>query len=74
MARVLKVAPVIAALLAVAVPAGAQLITQHLNTDADMLSVLSDTLFVGEVMKATKGAADPKAVRTLLTDRLEAGS
>ena len=27
-------------------------------------------LFVGEVMKATKGAADPKAVRTLLTDRL----
>ena len=28
-------------------------------------------LFVGEVMKATKGAADPKAVRGLLTDRLE---
>ena len=48
MARVLKVATIIAALLAVAVPAGAQLITQHLNTDADMLSVLSDTLFVGE--------------------------
>ena len=48
MARVLKVAPVIAALLAVAVPAGAQLITQHLTSDADMLSVLSDTLFVGE--------------------------
>jgi glutaminyl-tRNA synthetase len=28
-------------------------------------------LFVGEVMKATGGAADPKAVRTLLTERLE---
>jgi glutaminyl-tRNA synthetase len=28
-------------------------------------------LFVGEAMKATQGAADPKAVRTLLTKRLE---
>jgi glutaminyl-tRNA synthetase len=28
-------------------------------------------LFVGEVMKATRGAADPKAVRELLTARLE---
>jgi len=27
-------------------------------------------LFVGEVMKATKGAADPKVVKTLLTERL----
>jgi len=48
MARVLKVAPIFAALLAVAVPAGAELMTQHLAFDADMLSVLSDTLFVGE--------------------------
>ena len=48
MTRLLKVAPVFAALLAIAVPAGAQLITQHLSSDADMLSVLSDTLFVGE--------------------------
>jgi hypothetical protein len=48
MARVLKVAPVIAALIAIAVPAGAQLMTQHLTSDADMLSVLSDRLFVGE--------------------------
>jgi glutaminyl-tRNA synthetase len=31
-------------------------------------------LFVGEVMKATKGAADPKAVRELLTRKLGAGS
>jgi glutaminyl-tRNA synthetase len=30
-------------------------------------------LFVGEVMKATKGAADPKVARTLLTERLEEG-
>jgi Asp-tRNA(Asn)/Glu-tRNA(Gln) amidotransferase B subunit len=29
-------------------------------------------LFVGEVMKATGGAADPKAVRALLIERLEA--
>jgi Asp-tRNA(Asn)/Glu-tRNA(Gln) amidotransferase B subunit len=29
-------------------------------------------LFVGEVMKATRGAADPKAVRELLTASLEA--
>jgi hypothetical protein len=43
-----KVAPVFAALLAIAVPAAAQLTTQHLTSDADMLSVLSDTLFVGE--------------------------
>lgn len=28
-------------------------------------------LFVGEVMKATKGAADPKAVRTMLSERLD---
>ncbi|MGB1657643.1 MAG: glutamine--tRNA ligase/YqeY domain fusion protein [Longimicrobiales bacterium] len=28
-------------------------------------------LFIGEVMKATKGAADPKAVRTLLSERLD---
>ena len=28
-------------------------------------------LFIGEVMKATKGAADPKAVRTLLNERLD---
>lgn len=28
-------------------------------------------LFVGEVMKATRGAADPKAVRDLLTENLE---
>ncbi len=28
-------------------------------------------LFVGEVMKATGGAADPKAVRALLTERLD---
>jgi glutaminyl-tRNA synthetase len=28
-------------------------------------------LFVGEVMKATGGAADPKTVRTLLTERLD---
>ena len=28
-------------------------------------------LFVGEVMKATRGAADPKAVRGLLTASLE---
>jgi aspartyl-tRNA(Asn)/glutamyl-tRNA(Gln) amidotransferase subunit B len=27
-------------------------------------------LFVGEVMKATGGAADPKAARTLLIERL----
>ena len=48
MARVLKVAPVLAAMLAVAVPAGAQLTTQHLTSDSEMLSVLSDNLFVGE--------------------------
>jgi hypothetical protein len=48
MARVLTVAPVFAVLLAVAAPASAQLTTQHLGSDADMLSVLSDTLFVGE--------------------------
>ena len=48
MARVLKVAPVFAALIAIAIPAGAQLITQHLASDADMLAALSDTLFVGE--------------------------
>jgi glutaminyl-tRNA synthetase len=30
-------------------------------------------LFVGEVMKSTKGAADPKAVRALLTEVLEGG-
>jgi Asp-tRNA(Asn)/Glu-tRNA(Gln) amidotransferase B subunit len=29
-------------------------------------------LFVGEVMKATKGAADPKAVKDLLTRKLGA--
>jgi glutaminyl-tRNA synthetase len=28
-------------------------------------------LFVGEVMKATRGAADPKAVRSLLSERLD---
>jgi len=28
-------------------------------------------LFVGEVMKATRGAADPKTVRSLLTERLD---
>ena len=28
-------------------------------------------LFVGEVMKATRGAADPQTVRTLLTERLD---
>jgi len=28
-------------------------------------------LFLGEVMKATRGAADPKAARTLLTERLD---
>jgi aspartyl-tRNA(Asn)/glutamyl-tRNA(Gln) amidotransferase subunit B len=28
-------------------------------------------LFVGEVMKATRGAADPQAVRTLLSERLD---
>ena len=28
-------------------------------------------LFVGEVMKETKGAADPKAVRTTLMERLD---
>ena len=28
-------------------------------------------LFVGEVMKATRGAADPKTVRTLLAERLD---
>jgi hypothetical protein len=48
MARVLKVAPVFAALIAIAIPAGAQLMTQHLTSDAEMLSALSDTLFVGE--------------------------
>ncbi len=30
-------------------------------------------LFVGEVMKATRGAADPKLAKQLLTERLEAG-
>jgi glutaminyl-tRNA synthetase len=30
-------------------------------------------LFVGEVMKATRGAADPKLAKRLLTERLEAG-
>ena len=29
-------------------------------------------LFVGEVMKATGGAADPGTVRTLLSERLDA--
>jgi len=28
-------------------------------------------LFIGEVMKATNGAADPKAARTLLSERLD---
>ncbi len=28
-------------------------------------------LFIGEVMKATRGAADPKAVRSLLSERLD---
>jgi aspartyl-tRNA(Asn)/glutamyl-tRNA(Gln) amidotransferase subunit B len=28
-------------------------------------------LFVGEVMKATRGAADPGLVRTMLTQRLD---
>jgi len=28
-------------------------------------------LFVGEVMKATRGAADPQAVRTMLSERLD---
>jgi glutaminyl-tRNA synthetase len=31
-------------------------------------------LFVGEVMKATRGAADPKVVRSVLEERLEAPS
>jgi hypothetical protein len=48
MARALKVAPVIAALIAIAVPAGAQLMTQHLTSDTEMLSALSGKQFVGE--------------------------
>ena len=28
-------------------------------------------LFIGEVMKATNGAADPKTVRALLSERLD---
>jgi aspartyl-tRNA(Asn)/glutamyl-tRNA(Gln) amidotransferase subunit B len=31
-------------------------------------------LFVGEVMKATRGTADPKVVRSVLEERLEAPS
>ncbi|MGD8413016.1 MAG: hypothetical protein PVF33_02220 [Candidatus Latescibacterota bacterium] len=48
MARVLKVFTVFAALVVVAIPAAAQLTTHHLTSDAEMLSALSDTLFVGE--------------------------
>ena len=48
MTRVLRFAPVFAIALALAAPAAAQLTTQHMSSDAEMLSVLTDTLFVGE--------------------------
>ncbi|MCK4773706.1 MAG: hypothetical protein KAT30_02930 [Candidatus Krumholzibacteria bacterium] len=49
MTRVIKVALWLAALtIATASPAWAGLTTAHLATDAEMLAMLSDTLFVGE--------------------------
>jgi len=49
MARALKLAPVLAALIAISTsPAVAGLTTTHLATDAEMLALLTDTLFVGE--------------------------
>lgn len=48
MARVLKVAPVFAALIAIAAPSVAQLTTQHVSSDDALSSALSNQRFLGE--------------------------